>query len=326
MKQNVLNETIEYRNYKESDYESYSTFCENNFGKKNYQRNSSYLKWLYEDTINSFSVAVNNNTITGIIHKFKAPIEINGQFIKVTVLHDLMVDSKYRSGAGLHLMQSGLYSDEYVVLPGSVGRLSRAYGRLGSKPFNSFWYKKFQMPKGLYSLNKVKSLNRYKSLAKNQGLTFGHNKENNKDFHENALKKYINIECCLDYFKWRFFHKNAPLTFYVSDESRENTVLFVIGKRGFLPYVRIFYVSSENEVILGEIVQFIETITAKIGISVVLFTTFEASPPKRLMYRQYKEIPISYVFSKNKNHDFIPNVPTFCSDIGFDGINPFENI
>jgi len=314
---------IEYRNYKASDYESYAVFCEENFGKNNYQLNRSYLEWLYSDNSNSFSVAVSENLIIGVIHNFKAPLLINKQPTIVTVLHDLMVDDKYRGGAGFHLMQSGLKSDKYVVLPGSTDRLSRAYGRLGSKEFNSFWYRKFQIPKSFFTLRKLKGLSNYQDLAKKQDILFGHNKEESSQFLTRALKKYNNIECFSSYFKWRFLNKNAPLTFYVSDNNGENTVLFVIGKRGLLPYARIFYVHSDNELIFNNIMQFIEKITAKIGIPIILYTTFECPPTAKLKYKIYAEIPISYVYSKNKNYDFIPKVPSFCSDIGFDGLNPF---
>ena len=315
---------IKYRKFKASDYESYAVFCRSNFGKKNYQLNRSYIEWHYSDLRNgSFSVAVCENTILGIMHKFKVPILINDEPKIITVLHDLMVDTKHRGGIGFHLMQSGLKSDDYVVLPGSIGRLSRAYGRLGSKSFDSFWYRKFQIPKSFFTLKKLKDLNKYQNLAKTKNLLFGHNKESNDDFLTKALKKYNNIDFFSSYFEWRFFNKNSPLTFYVTDERSENTALFVVGKRGLLPYVRIFYVHSGNSLILNDILNFIEIISSRIGIPIILFTSFESPPPSQLKYKIYSEIPISYVYSKNKNYDFIPEVPSFCSDIGFDGLNPF---
>ena len=314
---------IEYRKYQASDYESYAVFCADNFGKNNYQLNRSYIEWLYSDSNSFFSVAVCENKIVGIMHNFQAPVLINDKPKNIMVLHDLMVDKKYRGGAGFHLMQSGLKSDEYVVLPGSVDRLSRAYGRLGSKSFDSFWYRKFQIPKSFFTLKKLKDLNKYQNLAKTKNLLFGHNKESNDNFLTKALKKYNNTDFFSSYFEWRFFNKNSPLTFYVADEISENTALFVVGKRGLLPYVRIFYVHSENSLILNDILNFIEIISSRIGIPIILFTSCECPPPPQLKYKIYDEIPISYVYSKNKNYDFIPKVPSFCSDIGFDGLNPF---
>ena len=102
-----------------------------------------------------FLVAVIEDKIIGIMHNFKAPVAISEEYKMVTVLHDLMVDDKYK-GAGLHLIQNGLISDEYVVLPGALGRISRAYSRLGSKSFDSFWYRKFQFPRSFFYFLKIK--------------------------------------------------------------------------------------------------------------------------------------------------------------------------
>jgi len=311
---------VEYRMYEPHDYQSYRNFCEDHFGKNNYQLNQSYLEWLYDETHNNFLVALYENKVIGIMHNFKAPILINEEYKLVTVLHDLMVDDNYK-GAGLPLMQNGLKSDEYAVLPGALGRISRAYRRLGSKSFNSFWYRKFQLPRSFFTSSKIKSLINHKDLALKQDLFFGHNKEENSDLFNKALKKYQSINLFTQYFKWRFFNKKSPLTFYVTDQEGENTALFIIGKRGFLPYVRIFYTHSINPSVFKKIIKFIETITSRSGIPVILFTSFESSPPEDFSYKIYTDMPISYVYSKLKNHDFVATVPTFCSDIGFDGYN-----
>ena len=172
-------------------------------------------------------------------------------------------------------------------------------------------------------MQKLKCLIKYQELAKQKNISFGHNKESNDDFLALALGKFNKIEIFSRYFDWRFLNNNSPLTFYVSDESGNNTVLFVVGKRGFVPYARIFYVHSDNELMLNNIMKFVEKITSKIGIPVILYTTFECPPPPNLKYKIYEPTPIAYVYSKYKNYDIIPKVPTFCSDIGLDGLNPF---
>ena len=149
----------------------------------------------------------------------------------------------------------------------------------------------------------------------------GHNRENDGSFIAKALKKFDKIDLFDNYFNWRFTNKNAPLTFYVTDDIGENSVLFIIGKRGLIPYVRIFYVDYENEMILKKIMLFIERITSKIGIPVILYSSFEYPPLEDLKYKVYDRLPISYVYSKTKTEEFIPTVPSFCSDIGFDGLN-----
>ena len=89
-----------------------------------------------------FEVAVYSEKVIGIEHNIKAPVLINNECTMVTVLHDLMVDENHRGTVGFRLMQDSLKRDNYLVLPGSVGRLSRTYGKLGSKKFASFWVQK----------------------------------------------------------------------------------------------------------------------------------------------------------------------------------------
>ena len=316
---------IEYRDYCETDYDSYASFCSKNFGKEAYQNSLDYLDWLYDDSEKSFSLAKINEKVIGIEHNFKAPIFIDGKSTLVTVLHDLMIDGQHRGKSGFRLMHDSLKRDDYLVLPGSVGRLSRTYGRLGSVKFDSYWYRKFQFPKNIFRVISQKRFLSYKKIANNRGLLFGHNKEENRQFFQKTLKPFKNFDWFPEYFKWRFFHKNAPLTFYVTDDHGNNSVLFVIGKRGRVPYVRIFYVRCQSDVMQIKIMKFIEHITANIGVPVVLYSSYEQEPPTKFGYSIYGESPVSYVYSKLKKNKFEPVVPSFCCDIGFDGLNLMRN-
>ena len=322
IKKNVLNKVVEYRKYNKDDYESYAIFCKDNFGKNSYQMNRSYLEWLYDDPSKSFAVALSEAKIVGIEHNFKAPVLINGEYKIATVLHDLMIDEGHRGNVGFRLMQDSLKSDDYLVLPASVGRLSRVYGRLGSNKFESFWYRKFQFPKNIFRNINRERFSGYKKLAIQQKLLLGHSRETDDIFFTKALKKFNGVKLFSSYFKWRFVNKNAPLTFYVTDEAGENSVLFVIGKKkGLIPYARIFYIHYESELILKNIMKFIEKITSKMGIPIILYTSFECPPSGELGYNIYAKLPVSYVYKKSKKGEFTQTVPSFCSDIGFDGLN-----
>jgi len=316
---------IEYRKYQASDLGAYKKFCLDNFGSKKHQIKSSYLGWLYDEKSKKFTVAISDNDIVGIIHNFKAPILINGEIKVVTVLHDLMVDKNFRGSVGFQLMNSALYSDDFAILPGSVGRLARAYGRLGSKQFDSYWYKKYLIPKSFFNQKKLKNLSKYQDLAEKKELLFGCNKGNQKGvFIERALTNFIHSAEYVEYFQWRFLAHNAPLTFYVSDASGKNTALFIVGKKGLIPYLRIFFINAESKSVLDRMVGFIEKYASNIGIPIILFTSFECPPPENSNYRPYNPMPVSFVFSKKKSFDFVPEVPSFCSDISFEGLNPYE--
>ena len=316
---------IEYRKYNSNDLEAYQKFCTKNFGSNKHQLKSSYLDWLYDKESKSFSIACSGNDIVGIIHNFKAPIIINDKIKVVTVLHDLMVDRDFRGNVGLQLIYSALHSDDYTILPGSVGRIARVYRRLGSKQFNSYWYKKYLIPKNIFFKRNLKYISKYQALAEKEKLLLGCNKGyHTADFLKKALTNFTQSTEYLEYFKWRFLKNNAPLTFFVSDASGKNTVLFIIGKKGIVPYLRIFYINSQTKSVLNSIVQFIERFASSIGIPIVLFTSFECLPPAQLRYKPYRPMPVSFVYSKKKNIDFIPEVPSFCSDISFEGLNPYE--
>ena len=106
-------------------------------------------------------------------------------------------------------MEDSLKSDHYLVLPGSVGRLSRVYGRLGSKRFESFWYRKFQFPKNIFRRISLKRFLGYKNMAIKQNILLGHSREIDDIFLTKALKKFDKVDCFTSYFKWRFANKNA---------------------------------------------------------------------------------------------------------------------
>lgn len=312
---------VEYRKFRLSDYDSYRNFCIHNFGHHSYQKRRHYLDWLYGDYYQSFDIALTNNHLVGMEHNFKAPIFVNGKCKLVTVLHDLMVDDGHKGAVGFRLMQESLKADDYLVLPGSVGRLARAYGRLGSNKFASFWYRKFQFPLSIFSKISPQKLLSLQKLVEREDLLFGHNKEDNNNFLEKVLKSFKDFDYFSEYFKWRFFHKYSPLTFYVTDFDGENSVLFVLSKRGKIPYARIFYVQRQSDMVYEKIVKLIERITASIGVPVIVHSSFECGPPDNLGYNIYADLPLSYVYSGANREEFESIVPSFCSDIGFDGLN-----
>ena len=314
---------VSFRRFDPGDYTMYREFCVRTFGEYSYQKRKRYVDWLYGDYSKGFAIAVTDYRIVGIEHNFKAPILINNTPKLSTVLHDLMVDDNYKGSVGFRLMYESLRFDRYLVLPGSIGRLSRTYGRLGSTKFESFWYRKFQIPTGVF-----KKISEYKwvqltALAERQSLLFGHNKEDGVNFMEKALKPFQKFKYFPEYLDWRFFHKDAPLTFYLSDFNGENTVLFTIGKRGRIPFARIFYIRQQDESTYKKIVKLVHRISARLGVPVILHSSFESPPPERLGYVVYKDAPVSYVYTQSREESFSPMVPTFCSDIGFDGLDLF---
>lgn len=316
---------IEYRNYVSTDLNAYQKFCAYNFGPNKHQVRSSYIDWLYQENSKSFIVATSENDIVGIIHNFKAPMIMNGEVKLVTVLHDLMVDKRFRGKVGLEIIRSALNMHEYTILPGAVGRIAGLYSRLGAVQFDSHWYRKYLFPRAIFSEKKLKDISKYQLLAEKEDLIFGCNKGPHKDeFLKQVMSTLLDKDKYIEYMQWRFLDPKTPLTFYVSDITFQNTILFVIGKKGMIPYLRIFYIKSKMESKLRKIISFIETYASGIGIPVILHTTFECPPLEGLSFKPYKHMPVSFVYSRKKEKDFSLEVPSFSSDISFEGLNPYE--
>lgn len=316
---------IKYRDYLLTDLNAYQKFCIENFGPNKHQVRSTYLDWLYQEKNKSFMVATFENDIVGIIHNFKAPMIINGEVELVTVLHDLMVDKRFRGKVGLEIIRSALNIDEFVILPGAVGRIAGLYNRLGAIKFDSYWYRKYLFPRAIFFEKNLKYISKYQLHAEKEGLIFGCNKGLHKaEFSENAMSKYLDNDKYTEYIQWRFLDPKAPLTFYVSDRACENTVLFIVGSKGIIPYLRIFYIKSTMESKLSKIINFIEAYASRTGIPIILHTTFECPPLKGSSYKPYKNMPVSFVYTRKKEKNFSLEIPSFSSDISFDGLNPYE--
>ena len=139
---------ITYRKYNHlTDFIAYKKFAEMNWGKGCHQSKLSFISWLDSNPNHSINLAIKNNQVLGCFHEFKAPVLHKNEVKFFYSLHDLMVDKDKTSQLGLKLMQDSILQDSPVILSGAVGRISRAYKRLGSFQFNSHWYRKFIFPK-----------------------------------------------------------------------------------------------------------------------------------------------------------------------------------
>ena len=48
--------------------------------------------------------------------------------------------------------------------------------------------------------------------------------------------------------------------------------------------------------------------------------SFECGPPDNLGYNVYDDLPVSYMYSGANKGEFEPIVPSFCSDLRFEGL------
>lgn len=314
---------IVYRKYvHENDYDSYKIFCEKSFGKNCYQSKLDHIKWLESNPSHFIDVAAIDNKIIGCFHGFKAPVKVDNKTTLFYSLHDLMIDKEKGSQLGLKLMQGGIIQDIPVILSGAVGRISRAYKRLGSLQFKSHWYRKFIIPIKpfkFYFLSKQK----IESIQSSMEFNFINNKQTNS---QNLITRILDSfkyenESSQSYFKWRFLQKDSPLTFFVSDNSHNNIIIFTLGIRKFIPFLRVISVKNDihNNDIVQEMLKSVEIFASRSGIPVILYSVTEDNPPPKILkYNKYKNSPNSYIFSKKNKLTENIYINGFSTDLGFD--------
>jgi hypothetical protein len=312
---------INYRKYDHvNDYDLYKSFCEKNFGKKCYQSKIEHINWLESNKSHFIDIAVKENEILGCFHGFEAPVKINNETHIFCSLHDLMVDREKGSQIGFKLMQEVILQDNPVILSGAIGRISRAYKRLGSIQFQSHWYRKFIFP--LNPLRFFFLKERFVKFVQNEmNFNFINNKDkNSKTQIQSIINSYkYDYDFSKKFFEWRFFQPDSPLTFFAYDDSFKNVVTFSIGLRGLIPFLRIMSVIKDDDETLIDLLKSIERFACKIGIPVILYSvTEDIPPPKNLKYNKYKDMPNSFVYSNKKNFPDNFSINGFSTDLGFD--------
>ena len=314
---------IIYRKYNhENDYDLYKSFCEKNFGKNCYQSKIEHINWLESNKSHFINLAVKENEILGCFHGFEAPVRINNETHIFCSLHDLMVDRAKGSQIGLKLMQEGILQDNPVILSGAIGRISRAYKRLGSTQFQSHWYRKFIFPCNPLRFFFLKD-QFIKSVQNEMKFNFISNKDkNSKTQIRSVINSYkYDDDFSEKFFEWRLFQSDSPLTFFAFDDSFKNVIVFTLGLRGRIPFLRIMSVIKDSDKILTDLLKSIERFASKIGIPVILYSvTEDIPPPKNLKYNKYKDMPNSFVYSNKKN--LLDNffISGFSTDLGFDSL------
>ena len=142
--------------------------------------------------------------------------------------------------------------------------------------------------------------------------------ESSRTIIEELLDSYNYGNSASIYFEWRFFHKSSPLTFFMSD--KENIILFSLGLRKFVPFIRIFSVRRKNNEIFIKMMKSIQKFASSIGVFVILYSVPEDLPPPiELNYQGYKKIPDVHWFSKKEFEFFNLSLNGFSTDSGFEG-------
>lgn len=318
---------------------SYQNFVEKNFGKEAYQKNESYLEWLYfSNPYNKgwkdFLLVVYKNTqVVGCIHKLSFELfsktRANTAPERFSVIHNLMVDKKHRKGCGFLLLREILKTEKNFIVPGVLGPLSVTYKNIGARTLPASWWKKSILPNPFALLKRARNLNTENNFIKESfeqlsdsllNIHFGC-----PDFLINHLEEssYFfekNDSLFASFLNWRFLQNNEHGMFVLEDGIDCSFLIAVVGKRKNLPVTRVIYTHFLDAGAQLRLARGIINLSKKVGSLLVLLTSSQdlnATGFNITGFKQNTASPDSYLYSKTVNPgeiDFWPLV----SDLGFE--------
>ena len=325
--------------FQEKYQPSYQNFVEKNFFKKAYQKNDSYLEWLYfSNPYNKgwkdFLLVIYKNTqVVGCMHKlgfelFSKTSE-NDVPERFAVIHNLMVDKEHRTGCGFLLLREILKTEKNFIVPAVLGALSETYKNIGAETLSASWWKKSILPNPFALLKRTCNLNTENSFVKENfeqlsdeflNIHFGC-----PDFLINHLDETSNFfeksdSLFASFLNWRFLHNKTHGMFVLEDEVDCSFLVAVVGKRKNLPVTRVIYTNFLDAGAQFRLARGIINLSKKIGSLLVLLTSSQdltAAGFNTTGFKQNTVSPDSYLYSKKIKPgeiDFWPLV----SDLGFE--------
>ena len=318
----------------------YINFAEKNFKRSGYQSNINYLKYLYDE--NPYTSGLSDcriilkkigdeSEVVGCIHNINSKLYLSNQShlsIKFSGIHNLMID-KDNLGIGYKLMNDIIKQHQNFYVPGVVGDLNKFYSKIGARQIQNKWLRKFIYPNIYQSVLRKKgfrvSESSLKKFSKNKlqipGITFHQQRST-------LLAKIISSDIdssdepklSLDYIFWRIFGNCNPdkQTFVITLDN--DYAIFSIGCRKNIPILRLVYVNGQ---VLNNAKHLMDSIVAfarSFGM-IGIFSTSDNSNVnyqlKLLKFKEIKQAPKSYIYSKDLNDAFSSHWP-LMGDYGFD--------
>lgn len=312
--------------YSKNFYESYKRFVNRNF-KNPYQAKKRYIEWLYiqnpsAKSFDNFRIVTFDKDVVGCMHNLETNIycKSSSEIIRISAIHNLMVDKNHRQGIGFLLIRDVLIRNKSFIVPGATGKLAESYKNLGSKSLYSYWVQKSLKPNpfDFYSLLTISSskfceyvLKKYKNYENYFELNFNFDKNLLNIINDNS-----GYALDSDFIKWRFFSSHSS---YIVLNSKSSYVIVVIGYKYHMPIARIIYSSFsnvDNLNFMSNIIRFINNL----GCVHILSTITDLSNVSYfddMGFRKRVLQPSSMIYSKTLDHNKLTNWP-IVSDLGFD--------
>jgi len=145
-----MTEDIRIRPFEWNELGAYSRFAERAF-HRGYQSEESYLRWLYDENPVAparwgFHVACVSGNIVGCVHRLGLEWLVRGESTVVPAIHNLMVEERYRKGAGLMLILASTSGCRHAFVPGVGPELSPVYEKLGYQQVDTTWFREVLAP------------------------------------------------------------------------------------------------------------------------------------------------------------------------------------
>lgn len=292
---------LEIKNYTEDLQKEYSRFCKKNISFLNYHSKPTHIAWLRDYRESFFKVAINNNKIVGCLHGYRSPLILDGKTEMAMNLHNLYSDPDYK-GSGMKLLMETIREEDLKILAHATGKLAIAYEKIGSIKIESTWAKKFIIPNKIFSSKQIRNDSLYDKF-----LLKGLNILSNKNLKERStlLGVLKNLELfdndiTDDFIEWRFFHKFSPITYTVQEPKTESSLLFSIGKKNFIPFVRVFSLQLKESENPKNLLDCVESIAASYGIPIVIVSITSDVDLMQYNYKPYKNMPEAFCHSSSR--------------------------
>lgn len=321
------------RKYKKN----YPIFSKKNYGFNSYQKNTSFLESIYEQSpytkgYNDLSIiGCHNfpNKVIGCLHRTRVKLvhSQSNEIVEVSALHNLMID-KNHFGCGYILLSDALNRDRIFFVPGVVGELDNFYKRVAHYKVDATWYRSVHFANPVNFLKRLiqipiskKTINNYikNHISQNINLLI----KSDKSF-ENLIEKDFN---CVDgyrvtkkFFKWRLLSNQKTKITRVILHDKKSFIALSFGIRKSLPICRIVYCSfhsqQSSDILVNEACKF----SKRLGFPIILHASnckFVKESFNKSNFSIIKDSPNIYFCSKSKE-----NVHTkhWCllGDYGFD--------
>lgn len=320
-------------------FKKYQFFARKNFKSSGYQFNYNYVKYLYfenpfangmDDCRIIIKKYTNREEVVGCIHNISSilyPSNNVDKKIKFSGLHNLMVD-KDNLGVGYKLLNDVIKQHKNFYVPGVVGDLNLFYSKIGAKQIPNKWHRKFIFSNFYQSFfraigKKISSplLKKLKKVCLLDGIEL-HDKPsvNLANIISKELDCIEHSKLSIDYILWRVFgNRNQDKQTFVLTMDNDYAV-FSIGCRKNIPILRIIYINYQISINTKNLIDAIIKI-AKLSGSIGIFSVSDHSIAiKQLKSSHFKELknaPKSYFYSKDCNNFYSPHWP-MMGDYGFD--------